>query len=160
MEEPLDGVSRSSILTVQGTESRHIVGPGDTWGGRLSPDGHRLAYYALDSGYFEIYVTDFPNTGNRWLIAEGTDPAWSPDGTEIYYRSGSRLMAARIETTSGVRVLSRRVAFEPFMPPLYDDYAIHPNGRTLAVVRPVGDARGREITWVLNWQGELQRRMQ
>ena len=35
----------------------------------------------------------------------------------------------------------------------------HPNGRTLAVVRPVGDARGREITRVLNWQEELRRRM-
>ncbi|HUE85952.1 MAG TPA: protein kinase [Vicinamibacterales bacterium] len=159
MDEPLDGVSRSSILMVQGTGSKYVVGPGDTWGGRLSPDGRRLVYYTLDSGYFEIYVTEFPDTGARWLIAEGTDPAWSPDGSEVYYRSGNRLMAARIDAASGVRVLSRRVAFEPFTPPLYDDYAIHPNGRTLAVVRPVGDARGREITWVLNWQEELRRRM-
>jgi hypothetical protein len=157
MDEPVDGVSRSSILAVQGTGSRYVVGPGDTWGGRLSPDGRRLVYYTLDSGYFEIYVTEFPDTGARWLIAEGTDPAWSPDGSEIYYRSGSRLMTARIDTASGVRVLSRRVAFEPFIPPLYDDYAIHPNGRTLAVVRPVGDARGREVAWVLNWREELQR---
>jgi hypothetical protein len=43
--------------------------------------------------------------------------------------------------------------------PQYDDYAIHPNGRTLAVVRPVGDARGREITWVLNWQEAVRRLM-
>jgi eukaryotic-like serine/threonine-protein kinase len=157
MDEPVDGVSRSSILAVQGTGTRYVVGPGDTWGGRLSPDGRRLVYYSLDSGYFEIYVTEFPDTGARWLIAEGTDPAWSPDGSEIYYRSGSRLMAARIDLASGVRVLSRRVVFEPFMPPLYDDYAIHPNGRTLAVVRPVGDARGREIAWVLNWLDELPR---
>ena len=154
-----DGMSRSSILAVQDTGSKHVIGPGDTWGGRLSPDGRLLAYYALDSGDFEIFVTAFPDTSTRWLIAEGTDPAWSPDGSEIYYRSGSRLMAARIDTASSVRVLSRRVAFEPFTPPLYDDYAIHPNGRTLAVVRPVGDARGREITWVLNWQEELRRRM-
>jgi Tol biopolymer transport system component len=159
MDEPRDGVSRSSILAVRSTGSQAVVGPGDTWGGRLSPDGQRLAYYTLDAGYFEIYVTAFPDTGTRWLIGEGTDPAWSPDGSEIYYRSGSRLMAARIDTGSGVRVLSRRVAFEPFTPPLYDDYAIHPNGRTLAVVRPVGDARGREITWVLNWQQQLQRQV-
>jgi hypothetical protein len=51
-----------------------------------------LAYYALDSGYFEIFVTAFPDTSTRWLIVEGTDPAWSPDGSEIYYRSGSHLM--------------------------------------------------------------------
>ncbi len=154
-----DGITRSSILAFEESKSRHVVGPGDTWGGRLSPDGRRLVYYSLDSGYFEIYATPFPDTGTRWLIGEGTDPSWSPDGSEIYYRHGSRLMAARIDMASGVRVLSRRVAFEPFSPPLYDDYDIHPNRRTLALVRPVGDARGREITLVLNWLAELQRLM-
>jgi hypothetical protein len=59
-------------------------------------------------------------------------------------------MAARIDMESGVRVLSRRVVVESFAPPLYDDYDIHRNGRTLALVRAVGDARGREIILVLN----------
>ena len=145
-----DGISRSSIVVRQGGESRHIVGPGDTWGGRLSPDGRWLVYYTLESGYFEVYVTPFPNTGTRSLIAEGTDPSWSPDGSEIYYRNGSRLMAARINATSGIRVLSSRLVIEPFSPPLYDDYDVHPGRRTLALVRPVGDRRGREIVWVLN----------
>ena len=84
-------------------------------------------YYSLESGFFEVFVTPFPDAGTRWLIGEGTDPAWSPDGSEVYYRSGSRLMAARVETTAGVRVLSRRVALN----------------RTLVIVRPVGDAHGR-----------------
>ncbi len=152
-----DGISRSSILALEKSESRHVVGPGGTWGGRLSPDGRWLAYYLNDSGDFEIYVSPFPNTGSRWLIAEGTDPSWSPDGTDVYYRSGTRLMAARLDTASGVRVLSRRLVFEPFTPPLYDDYDIHPDGKTLALVRPAGDARGREITLVLDWLTELQR---
>jgi serine/threonine protein kinase/Tol biopolymer transport system component len=156
-EAATDGVSRSSILTLEGQQSRRVVGPGDTWGGRLSPDGRWLAYYSLDTGNFEIYVTPFPNTGGRQLIAEGTDPVWSPDGSEIYYRSGVRLMAARVDRTSGVRVLSHRLVIEPFTPPLYDDYTIHPNGRTLALVRPAGEAFGREITLVLNWAGELRR---
>ena len=157
MEDPAsDGVSRSSILAFENGQSRRVVGPGDTWGGRLSPDGRWLAYYSLESGYFEIHVTPFPNTGARHLIAEGTDPAWSPDGTELYYRSGSRLMAARVDTASGVRVLSRRLVIEPFMPPLYDDYAVHRDGRTVALVRPSGDASGREITMVLNWLTEVQ----
>ena len=152
-----DGMSRSSILAIERSKSRHVVGPGDTWGGRLSPDGRWLAYYLRDSGDFEIYVSPFPNTGARSLIAEGTDPSWSPDGSEIYYRSGTRLMAARIDTASSVRVLSHRLVIEPFTPPLYDDYDIHPDGKTLALVRPAGDARGRGITLVLNWLTELQR---
>ena len=152
-----DGISRSSIVARIGDESRHLVGPGDTWGGRLSPDDRRLAYYSRDSGYFEIYVAPFPDTSTQWLIGEGTDPSWSPDGTEIYYRHGSRLMAARIDTSSGARVLSRRTVLESFSPPLYDDYDVHPDGRTLVLVRPLGDARGREVTVVLNWLAELQR---
>ena len=97
----------------------------------------------------------FPDAGNRWLIAQGTDPAWSPDGNEVYYRSGSRLMAARIDKAAGVRVLSHRLVLEPFLPPLYDDYDIHRDGRTLVVVRPAGSAGTREVTVVLNWLAEL-----
>jgi Tol biopolymer transport system component len=154
----VDGVSRGSIRALQKNESRTLIGPGETWGGRLSRDGRWLAYYVSDSGNFEIYVSPFPNTGTRWLVAEGNDPSWSPDGSEIYYRSGTRLMAARIDTAAGVRVVSQRLVIEPFIPPLYDDYDIHPDGKTLALVRPAGgDARGREITLVLNWLTELRR---
>jgi serine/threonine-protein kinase len=154
----VDGVSRGSILAIDKSESRRVVGPAEIWGGRLSPDGRWLAYYLSDSGDFEIYVSPFPNANTRWLVAEGTDPSWSPDGSEIYYRSGTRLMAARIDTASGVRAVSQRLVIESFTPPLYDDYDIHPDGKTLALVRPAGgDARGREITLVLNWLTELQR---
>ena len=154
---PGDRSPASSILAFEGTASRHLVGPGRTWGGRLSPDGRWLAYYLSESGYFEIYAAPFPDTASKSLIAEGTDPAWSPDGSEIYYRSGSRLMAARVDTSSGVRVLSRRLVFEPFNPPLYDDYDIHPDGKTLVLVQPAGELRGREIGVLLNWRSELAR---
>ena len=155
-ERAADGISRSSIGVVhEGGAPRTVVGPGDTWGGRLSPDGRWLAYYSLESGYFEIYVTPFPDGGTPSHIGEGTDPSWSPDGSEIYYRSGSRLMAARVQTTSSVRVVSRRVVLEPFAPPLYDDFDVHPDGR-IALVRPVGDASGREVVWVLNWLEALR----
>ncbi len=153
-----DGTSLSSIQAIEKSESRRLVGPGETWGGRLAPDGRWLAYYLSDSGDFEIYVSPFPDTGTRWLVAEGTDPSWSPDGSEIYYRSGTRLMAVRIDKASGIRAVSQRLVIEPFTPPLYDDYDIHPDGKTLVLVRPAGgDARGREITLVLNWLTEIAR---
>ena len=147
--------SGSSIMAYSHTQSRTVIGPGNTWGGRLSHDGKWLAYYVLESGVFEIYVTRFPETGARWLIAEGTDPSWSPDGNEIYYRSGPRLVAARIDKAAGVTVASNRVVVDPFLPPLYDDYDIHPDGRTVVTVRPVSQTQGREVTMVLNWFSEL-----
>ena len=95
-------------MAYNNTQSRTVVGPGSTWGGRLSRDGKWLAYYVLNSGTFEVYATPFPEGGTRWLIAEGTDPSWGPDGNEIYYRRGPRLMAARVDKTAGVKVLASR----------------------------------------------------
>jgi serine/threonine-protein kinase len=42
---PGDRSPASSILAFEGAGSRHLVGPGRTWGGRLSRDGRWLAYY-------------------------------------------------------------------------------------------------------------------
>ena len=68
------------------------------------------------------------------------------------------MISARIDTTSGVRVLSRRVVLQPFRAPLYDDYDIHPvDSRMLVLVRPSSAAPVNEIALVLNWFTELAR---
>lgn len=150
------GNQMSSILSLRDGATTAIVGPGSTWGGRLSRDGKWLAYYVLESGRFEIYVSPWGQRGTRWLVGEGTDPSWAPDGSELYYRGGSRLMAARLDKSSGVRVVTTRVVVEPFLPPLYDDYDIHPDGKTVVVVRPVNPTYGREIAMAFDWASELQ----
>jgi Tol biopolymer transport system component len=149
--------NQSAIMAHHNTQSRTVVGPGSTWGGRLSRDGKWLAYYVLNSGTFEVYVTPFPEGGSRWLIAEGTDPSWGPDGNEIYYRSGPRLIAARVDKTAGVKVSASRIVIDPFLPPLYDDYDIHRDGRTVVMVRPANKTQGREVTMVLDWFAEFRR---
>jgi hypothetical protein len=103
-----------------------------------------------------VYVTPFPEGGGRWLIAEGTDPSWGPDGNEIYYRSGPRLMVARVDKKAGVKVVASRVVIEPFLPPLYDDYDVHHDG-TLVLVRPANQTQGREVTVVIGWSNEFRR---
>jgi Tol biopolymer transport system component len=148
---------RSSIMAYRNAQSRTVVAPGSTWGGRLSRDGKWLAYYVLNAGTFEVYVTALPEGRTRWLIAEGTDPSWGPDGDEIYYRRGPRLMAARIDKTAGIKVVATRLVIDPFLPPLYDDYDIHRDGRTLVMVRPANRTQGREVTMVLDWFSEFRR---
>ena len=157
MERTTAGSAQSSIMALTDGAPRRVVGPGAVWGGRLSPDGRWLAYYTLERGSFQVYVTPFPDGGARWLISEegGRDPAWGPDGNAVYYRSADRLMAARVDTTAGIRVLDRRVVLTPFSPPLYDDYDVHPDGRTIALVRPREDS-GRDVVLVLNWLTAVQ----
>jgi len=53
--------------------------------------------------------------------------------------------------------VASRVAIDPFLPPLYDDYDIHPDGRTIVLVRPVNRTQGREVTMVLGWFNEFGR---
>ena len=148
----------SSIMSFTGGAPHRVVGPGPVWGGRLSPDGRWLAYYTLESGRFDVYVTPFPEGRTRWLISDdgGRDPTWGPDGREVYYRSGDRLVAAVVDTAAGVRVLTRRLVRAPFSPPQYDDYDIHPDGRTLALVHP-RDVSGRDIVLVLDWFADVRR---
>ncbi|MCK5449010.1 MAG: serine/threonine-protein kinase, partial [Gemmatimonadetes bacterium] len=53
----------------------------------VSPDGRWLAYVSNVSGRDEVYLTDFPDGRNRWLVSSGggTEPAWAPGGQELFY---------------------------------------------------------------------------
>jgi Tol biopolymer transport system component len=156
---PRLGVVSGALIAFAGGQQRRVVER--PWGGRLSPDGRWLAYASRDSGRFEVHVTPFPDGGAQWQITEdgGRDPAWSPDGTEVYYVSSGRLMAARLEISAGVRVLSRRMALEPFSSPNFDDYDLHRDGQTVVVVRPRSDPRQGDAVMALGWGHEVQRRL-
>ncbi len=65
---------------------------------RVSPDGHSMAYVSNESGRKEVYTTDFPAPGRRRLVSTdgGTEPLWSPDGRELFYRVGKQVMAVDV----------------------------------------------------------------
>jgi hypothetical protein len=64
----------------------------------------------------------------------------------------------RIDTAAAVRAVSNpRVVIDPFLPPRYDDYDVHPDGRTLVLVRPSGATQPREVVVIVNWIRSLQR---
>jgi len=73
---------------------------GTTYGGRLSPDGKWMSYFAQNAGdRFELFVTPFPNGGPRWQISRdgAREATWSRDGSELFYRIADRVMAAKIK---------------------------------------------------------------
>jgi Tol biopolymer transport system component len=55
--------------------------------GRFSPDGKLVAYASNASGRSEVYVQSYPAGGERQVVstAGGMAPAWSPDGSRLYY---------------------------------------------------------------------------
>ena len=153
--EHIEADARRSIWVLDDGDARRVVDGG--YAGRLSPDGRWLAYHLEGADRAEVYVTPFPEADARWQISAGggRGPAWSPDGTEVYYHSADRLIAASIQMDAGLVVTSRRVALEPFAPSWPDDYDIHPNGRDLVLFRSSAEPRDGEIGIVVGWGAEL-----
>ena len=83
------------------------------WSARLSPDGRWLAYVSDVSGRNEIYVRPYPTPGGQFPISTdgGSEPIWSRDGRELFYRNGNKMMAvavARFDTDAGSRAAGVR----------------------------------------------------
>ena len=67
---------------------------------RFSPDGRWVAYLSDESGRPEVYVQPYPGPGGKSQISTdgGTEPVWNPNGRELFYRSGNKMMAVTITT--------------------------------------------------------------
>jgi serine/threonine-protein kinase len=155
------------MLPLKGGEPEPLDGSstGD-WSASLSPDGRFLAYdnrsAARQAPHEEIYVRPFPESGRRWPISTqgGSDPVWSSDGREIFYREAHRLMAVTVRT-------SPEMEFSDPVPLFEGDYIfdnpsrpwdVSPDGQRFAVNRSyLGDAEGASIHVILNWFSELER---
>jgi Tol biopolymer transport system component len=142
----------------------------------FSPDGKWIAYNSNESGRDEVYVMPFPSLSPRTRVSTngGRHPLFSPDGRQLYYRSGtsleamdqralaatSRVMAVSIDTKSGLNVGAPRALFEG---PFFDsghDWAITPDGNNFLFIRDKAtQAAPAEMNVVLNWFEELKRRI-
>ena len=67
-----------------------LGGPEVAFNPRPSPDGHLVAFHALDHGYTQVVVMK-PETGNWSMLTHSqlhgsvTNVSWAPDGASIYY---------------------------------------------------------------------------
>jgi Tol biopolymer transport system component len=135
----------------------------------FSPDGRFLAYVSNESGREEIYLTEFApaNSGSRARETVsrdgGWEPCWSPDGTELYYRSydGTQLMVARVRTSPSLEIgepeelldISRMPPPIPFGGRSYD---VSRDGRFLMIVEDDTGQESMNLAIVLNWFQELE----
>jgi eukaryotic-like serine/threonine-protein kinase len=79
-----------------------IVTEGDDYAASFSPDGKWIAYASSQSGRYEVYVRAFPNGHSVQVSVDGGDgPAWSTDGSEIYFITRERDVVAAPFHASG-----------------------------------------------------------
>ena len=128
---------------------------------RFSADGRWVAYTSNETGFPEVFVRPFPGPGGRVQISTngGSEPVWAPDGTRLFYTSGSDFMAAALSTDGGLGVRSRTRLFGvDFLPgAIHANYDVARDGRHFLMARTSG--RPAELTVVLHWLGDVRRRM-
>jgi len=90
-----------------------LEGPHDDIAPAISPDGRWMAYVSAQSERDEVYVTSFPTQAGVVKVSPsgGSSPAWSPDGKELFYLEGDRMVAVKVATEPSFRVLGREVLF-------------------------------------------------
>jgi Tol biopolymer transport system component len=139
--------------------------PFDEGSPTLSPDGRWLAYSSDASGRYEIYVQAYPELGGRSQISTegGTEPVWSRNGRELFYRSGDKMMAVEIDTRSGFSAGKPKSLFQGLYQPtpiLDANYDVAPDGRRYLMIKPGAEEQApTQVNVVLNWFEELKRLM-
>jgi Tol biopolymer transport system component len=95
----------------------------------------------------------------------GTEPVWSPDGKELFYRSGNRMMAVDVEGDEAFRASRPRVLFEGnyefSLVGTGRNYDISTDGKRFLMIKPANEQRtaAPTINLVINWFEELRRRV-
>jgi hypothetical protein len=132
---------------------------------RFSPDGRWMAYVSNESGHYEVYVQPYPGPGGKREISTegGTEPVWNPNGKELFYRSGDKMMSVVIDTQPGFAAGKPRMLFEgqyvptPLTAPYYD---VSPDGQRFLMLKPAEQEQApTQINVVLNWFEELKQKV-
>jgi serine/threonine-protein kinase len=123
----------------------------------LSPDDRFLAYVSDESGTAEVYLLPFRGDGGRVPVSTngGTEPMWSRDGRELYYRLGEQSMAASVSPGAEPELGKPSMLFQGHFRQgtRVAQYDVSTDGRFLMV----GESPADRIHVVLNWFEELKR---
>jgi serine/threonine protein kinase/Tol biopolymer transport system component len=143
---------------------------------QISPDGRYVAYQSDESGKGEIYVRSFPDVNKgKWQVSSGGggSPLWSPDGRELFYRSGDATMTVEVETEPTFKRGNPKTLFKgmyyssSILKVTYTPWDIHPDGKKFLMIKPAASTAAAptkaspqaKIIVVVNWFEELKQRV-
>jgi Tol biopolymer transport system component len=130
-------------------------------GAKFSPDGQWIAFTSDRSNQDEVWVkaVQGENVPRQVSIDGGREPAWSSDGTELFYRSGDRMMAVAVTQGSTLEFDSPELLFTGSFTYGYVDWALNydvfPDGDRFVMVQEP-PASQRRLQVFLNWSSELE----
>jgi hypothetical protein len=92
------------------------------------------------------------------------DPVWNPNGRELFYRNGNKMMAVDISSKPSFAVGRPRMLFEgkyEGAPVPVANYDVSPDGQRFLMLKPSEQeqAAPTQINVVLNWFEELKQKV-
>jgi hypothetical protein len=141
---------------------------------KFSADGKWVAYCSNRTGRSEIYVEPWPGPG-MWtqLTSEGgTDPLFSRDGHELFYRNGDKMMVMQVSTAGEFKAgppvvlwvghYSHGLSSSCGPPGVSSaNYDVSADGQHFLMIKDnTQDAGSTSIVVVLHWADELKRLVQ
>lgn len=155
-------------ISLEGDPNEHLIihtklGEGNP---AFSPDGKWIVYSAGEAQTLggHVWVQPYPNVDDgRWQISTdpGNEPRWAPDGSEIYYRSGGKMMAVSVETSPTFRADTPRPLFDDVYYRSIDQgtqYDLeYPLGKRFLMIKEIEDTTTTNLVYVENWSEELKR---
>jgi Tol biopolymer transport system component len=127
----------------------------------FSRDGRYLAYVSNESGRSEVYVRGYTQEG-KWpvSVAGGSEPVWSADDRELFFRSGDAVFSVPVSTggafTAGQPRAVVRGVFEPGING-YPNYDIARDGTRFLMVKPPQQReQPLQLVLVPGWRAELR----
>jgi Tol biopolymer transport system component len=162
-----DATDRNDLffMELSSRESRRVRLPGRQRGARFSPDGRWVAYQSTESGREqEVYVRPWPSMDASYRISDGggTEPIWSRDGRELYYRHGSDLIVVTVAARGAdfERGAPRKLFSGPYLSDVTGDQSwdLAPDGRFLMQRTPAGSRATVRVA--LNWIAEVRERLE
>jgi len=130
--------------------------------GRLSPDGHWIAYVSAESGRQEVFVQNFPPAGGKWQISTGggSEPSWRRDGKELYFMNDTKLEAVDVKEAGSS--LEAGIPKELFDAPVdagaarRNHYVATADGQRFLFVTATKSTDAAPFIVVQNWQAALK----
>jgi Tol biopolymer transport system component len=137
---------------------------------KFSPDGKWIAYSSTESGRAEVFAQPWPGPGPKIQVSSegGTDPVWSRESAELFYRNGDKMMTTAVRFGSTLMVAKPTLLWEGHYTagmssscgvpgPTSSNYDVTADGTRFVMIRDRDqDVIGRQLNVVVNWSAALK----
>ncbi len=141
-----------------------LATPYDERAGQFSPDGKWFTYVSDITGQDEVYIKPLQKKGGSIRISRsgGTEPMWSQNGRQLFFRNDDEMYSAMI-STEDLELKSVNLLWKAkYRSNLYGigDYEIVDGGNSFLFVRIPDSANRQTINVILNWSQTLPKSLQ